>query len=173
MTTITLLQPIYTRVSGIDHNEMLKLMFVDRRTGCWMWLGSTNRAGYGTLPRQLLLASPIGGPMSHKEPPRSCARRMMAAFYDKRPPSGTNMRFTCGNTRCVNPAHCAEPGQVCPKARHARGERHPNARLTEDKVREIRARLAGRERQVDLAREFCVDQATISLIKRRVIWADI
>ena len=57
--------------------------------------------------------------------------------------------------------------------RLARGEDAGMAKLDDDKVREIRARLARGERQVDLARAFGVNQPTISCIKRRATWKHI
>lgn len=53
------------------------------------------------------------------------------------------------------------------------GENNPQARLTEGTVREIDLRLQRGERQVDLAREFGVDQSRISRIKTRTDWAHI
>lgn len=53
------------------------------------------------------------------------------------------------------------------------GENNPQARLSEDTVREIDSRLQRGERQVDLALEFGVDQSRISRIKTRTDWAHI
>lgn len=52
----------------------------------------------------------------------------------------------------------------------ARGENSGTAKLTGAQVLEIRRRLAAGERQVPLAREFGVHQATVWAIKHRKIW---
>jgi hypothetical protein len=53
------------------------------------------------------------------------------------------------------------------------GERHPQAKLTEDQVHEIRTRYAkGGVRQVDLAAEFGVTQSHISSIVLRDAWKE-
>lgn len=60
------------------------------------------------------------------------------------------------------------------KARHgrAKGERHPNARLTRDQVVAIRA---DPRRQVDIAADYEISQAHVSDLKtgRRGAWAHI
>lgn len=43
-------------------------------------------------------------------------------------------------------------------------------KLTQAQVREVRARLAAGDRQVDIAQDFGVRQQTISLIKRGETW---
>lgn len=54
---------------------------------------------------------------------------------------------------------------------HNRGERHGNARLTADAVREIRARVAAGERQTAVAAHFDVGRRTVSSITHRRTWA--
>lgn len=51
-----------------------------------------------------------------------------------------------------------------------KGSRHPNAKLDERKVREIRRRHAAGERQVNLAREFGVCYDSIWLIVHNRTW---
>jgi DNA-directed RNA polymerase specialized sigma subunit len=52
-----------------------------------------------------------------------------------------------------------------------RGEDHKSAKLSENQVREIRARLALNHRQIDIAADYGVSQMTISRIARRYTWA--
>jgi hypothetical protein len=54
-----------------------------------------------------------------------------------------------------------------------RGEDHPDAKLTEEKVREIRKRYAAGETQVTLAAEFDVLQGTVSKIVLRRTWKEV
>jgi methylphosphotriester-DNA--protein-cysteine methyltransferase len=50
------------------------------------------------------------------------------------------------------------------------GDNHPQAKLTADRVREIRRRIAAGEKQTHLAKEFGVDKGLIWQIKARRIW---
>jgi hypothetical protein len=54
--------------------------------------------------------------------------------------------------------------------RNLAGERHHQAKLTADQVREIRSRPAGRGTGRALAREFGVTEANISAIRRGRAW---
>lgn len=56
------------------------------------------------------------------------------------------------------------------KGRQARGERVTSAKLTEQDVIQIRARVLGSESQYDLAEAFGVSQSNISMIASRVTW---
>lgn len=68
--------------------------------------------------------------------------------------------------------HIERPDDLEPSAKGLKGEEHPQAKLTEENVREIRKLYAtGQYRQVDLADRFGVTQVLISKIVRRVVWA--
>lgn len=54
-----------------------------------------------------------------------------------------------------------------------RGENHPNARLTEDDVRAIRARAAGGETQRTIAASYGITQSTAWAVIRRTTWRHI
>lgn len=54
-----------------------------------------------------------------------------------------------------------------------RGEAHGCAKLTEEKVRDIRSRAAAGETQLAIGRSFGVHQATVSLIVLRKKWAHV
>lgn len=53
---------------------------------------------------------------------------------------------------------------------HRFGEKHPQAKLTVEQVRLIRARLAAGERSVTLAKEMGVCESTIHIIKYNKSW---
>lgn len=53
------------------------------------------------------------------------------------------------------------------------GEAHYKAKLTPDKVREIRSRYAGGESQKSLGKAFGIDTSNISYVVRRKTWAHI
>lgn len=94
-------------------------------------------------------------------------------------PDETNVCHRCDNPSCVNPDHlflgtqldnmsdCKAKGRLADTHR----ENNPNHRVTEQQVREIRARYASSKtpgRQ--LAREFGIHFSTIYRILRREIW---
>ena len=60
----------------------------------------------------------------------------------------------------------SEPKQT----RHARGEAHFNAKFTADDVRAIRAHPRHRGSGVQLARQFNVTTAAISLVRNKKLW---
>lgn len=53
------------------------------------------------------------------------------------------------------------------------GENHPGAKLTADDVQHIRHRMEGGETQSSIAKEYGIDQSTISNIKTRKSWAEL
>lgn len=55
--------------------------------------------------------------------------------------------------------------------RAARGEANSHVKLTEDGVREIRARCAAGENRKDVARDFGIHKVHVGLIVRRKTWA--
>jgi hypothetical protein len=58
--------------------------------GCWLWLGATNSAGYGSVRR--------GGHVV-------CAHRVVYEAFVGPVPPGKELHHTCGRRGCVNPAH--------------------------------------------------------------------
>jgi hypothetical protein len=50
------------------------------------------------------------------------------------------------------------------------GERHYNARLNEDAVRDIRTRVAEGATQVEMAEKYNVSKLCVSLVVRRLSW---
>ena len=90
-------------------------------------------------------------------------------------PDGHIIRHKCRNRHCVNPEHL-ETGTVAEnnadKIRDGtsnRGIKNPSVKLTEEQVRQIRARIG--ENQRVLAEEYGVTQKTISHIILRTSWA--
>jgi hypothetical protein len=56
------------------------------------------------------------------------------------------------------------------KGRAAHGERSPHSKLTHQQVADIRRRISGGERQIDLASEFGVSRSVVSCIHLRHTW---
>lgn len=87
-------------------------------------------------------------------------------------------RFSIGLLYCLHPEHYAPRCKRChvthdeiaPPAANRPGIDNPNARLTDDDVRAIRAEYATGARQKDLAVRYQTPQANISKIVRRDSW---
>ena len=143
---------------------------VDKRgpDECWPWTASTVGGGYGQIGR--------GGRGGGNE----IAHRLSWMIANGPIPEGLYILHSCDNPICVNPAHLSPGTQkrnlddMAAKGRAnrigARGERGGLAKLTWPKVEKIRSKYKEGARQVDLAKEFGVSQATISEIVRRKTW---
>jgi hypothetical protein len=143
---------------------------VDRRgpDDCWLWTGWRNSFGHGRfeVAGQKLLASHVALVLSGQ--PRPEAPHDNALHGD-----------TCVHPACVNPAHLRWGTHKENSAdrerlgRHvpAKGEGHGMAKLTEDAVRYIRARVDLSQRA--LARELGVTQTLIGRVRRRKIWTHV
>lgn len=131
---------------------------------CWYWRGSINRLGYGVLPA-------MG---------ESKAHRVAYRLFKGEIPDGMLVMHTCDTRCCVNPEHLVVGTQadnmrdMASKGRgHSKGcqgSRNPMAKLTEEKVAEIRLRKRDGAKQIELAREFCVSPMTISRVVRGELW---
>lgn len=127
-----------------------------RAEGCWGWAGSRDTHGYG----QMLLNRRI-------QP----AHRVSWTLFRGPIPSGAWVLHHCDNRECTNPEHLflgdrrANIDDAVAKGR-MRGHR----KLTPEEVRTIRA---SDSRQADLARQYGVSPAAISMIVSRQRWSGI
>lgn len=105
--------------------------------------------------------------------------RMACEEQNGPPPTPEHVAaHSCGNGHlgCVTKKHLSwktpkeNSADMLIHGTHIRGERSPNAKLTEKDVREIIA-ARGKERQVDTARRFGVKQAHISAIQVGRVWS--
>ena len=146
---------------------------------CWMWTGARFRQGYGQIN--------IGRRRNDG------AHRLSWRLNCGAIPDGLRVCHHCDNPGCVRPGHlflATAKGNfedMCKKgrrkiatgdrrnfARHPeqlpRGENHRCAKLTEERVRHLRARVAAGERQVDLAREVGISRSSMSSLILRESW---
>ena len=136
---------------------------------CWLWTGCTHSWGYGQLGVK------IGGRW------RAVYAHRLAHEHWIGPLSGLHVCHRCDTPACVNPKHLFlgtardNARDRCRKGRGraARGGRHSNAKLSADKVREIRRLRNEGDTLVAIARRFGVTQQCISSVIHRETWAHV
>ena len=123
---------------------------------CWLWTGFKNKDGYGHF--------------SHNGKTISAHRMSLEIHLQREITAGLvvcHLPLICHNRACVNPRHLREDTRSANALdRHVDGTM-PNAKLTEEQVREIRA---SNKSQTELGREYGVSQMAISLIKSARNW---
>lgn len=136
---------------------------VERSDSCWEWTGARDQKGYGAL----VWAGRVHG--SH---------RIAWELTNGPITDGLHVLHRCDNPPCVRPDHLflgTHRDNMRDRDRkgrlvNLRGEQHPQARLTDAQVAEVRARRAAGATTVALAAEYGVGQKNISDIclgKRR------
>ncbi len=134
---------------------------------CWIWNGSLDKDGYGTLFQYLRDSR------KHK---KYLAHRLSYKFNFNEIPPGMMVCHKCDNPACVNPYHLFlgtaqdNANDMIQKRRSMFGSANNKAKLTESQVIEIRARLKSGERNVDLACEYNLDRTSIERIKNNKSW---
>jgi hypothetical protein len=138
--------------------------YLDKRTvtlaesGCWVWMLSTIKGGYGKIT--------VGGDskMAHR------------AVWEKRRgpiPEGMILCHRCDVPSCVNPDHmflgsyAENSADMVSKGRSAKGERVSLAKLDALTVREIRQEVGTYK---DISQKYDVSPGTIRDIKLGLTW---
>jgi len=133
---------------------------VNKTDTCWLWTAYCDKAGYGRIAvdKRWMLA-----------------HRVSWLIADRTIPEGLLIRHKCRSKNCVNPEHL-ETGTSAQNATDmirdgtsTRGIKNPQAKLTEEQVREIRARST--ENQRLLGEEFGVSRVAITDIISGKRWA--
>lgn len=151
---------------------------------CWPWIGKSRHSfGYGT----------IGLPGSSR--PITSHHAIWETLYGPIPRGLMVRHKVCDNPPCCNPQHlrlgthddnmadAAESGRMRAASQkrartrpetYARGEQHPNARLTADDVRAIRHRYANEPMSMArLAVQYGVSTGHIQRIIDRHVWTHV
>lgn len=147
---------------SIKHGDalerLLKWSIPEPNSGCWIWLGNIDRAGYGVIV--------IGGKRFH-------AHRLSYSLHKGELASGLGALHHCDMPICVNPDHLYS-GTPADNARDRvsrnrslSGSRNPMSKLTEIQVAEIRASSASEQ---VLAGLYGVSDATIWRIRKAITW---
>lgn len=134
---------------------------VEKTESCWLWTGGLLKTGYGSIRDN-------GKALR--------AHRVAYELLVAPIPDGLLLRHSCDNPKCVNPAHLI-PGtktqntqDALDRGHHVVGEAHYRAKLTNHAVVTIRSALAAGVPGKYLAKQFGVDQTTISQIKLNKKW---
>lgn len=142
---------------------------VDKRDAfsCWPWIGGTTPNGYGAFRL---------GKGSHH-----ASRVSLALKIGRWPERHEFACHSCDNPVCVNPDHlwlgdsaantrdAARKGRTHKWAGSRRGEKSPNAKLSERQAREIQA-LKGRVTMAALCERYGVSSGAIGAIWRGKSW---
>lgn len=149
-------------------------------TGCWEWPRISKVTGYGII--------------NWRKKPRRAHRLAWILFCGPIPDNKPYVLHTCDNRPCINyldHLYCGtqadngrdmvlrgrsasgdrSPARLHPQSLR-RGERHPGARLTDEKVRELRA-LAVTLPIIELARRFHIDRKTVRSAIRGTTWSHV
>lgn len=141
--------------------------YVEKRTvviaesGCWIWMLSTVRGGYGKVS--------IDG-KSHT------AHRAIWEKKNGPVPSGLILCHRCDTPSCVNPdhlfvgTHSDNSLDMVTKNRAAKGEKIGNSKLTSDVVGKIRS-MTGTYKSIGEA--FGISESAVWYVRNNVTWRHI
>lgn len=141
---------------------------VDRSGECWLWSGAKTSAGYGEFY--------LAGSMVY-------AHRYSDQLVRGPIPKGVMVLHRCDAPSCVNPDHLFRGthqdnmDDMWRKGRgnpgRAVGEDHPQAKLSLDDVRAIRARRFAGESREALAAEFGITPSYVYDLVARRAWSHV
>lgn len=153
---------------------------VTKTDGCWVWNGSRQPFGHGTLH--------VGGRAGRHQ----LAHRISWELHYGAIPEGAYVLHRCDTPWCVRPdhlftgSHADNQRDMKDKGRAAKGERKKGAKVTGNQVREIRNRYAGRKLDPNgrawkndpnsilvIAKDYGVAMETIFDIVKRRTWKHI
>jgi hypothetical protein len=138
---------------------------VKKSEGCWEWTAYLDHKGYGgfTVDGRMQKAHRVAYELHHKTTIEL----------------GLVVRHKCDNRKCCNPNHL-ETGthqdnvnDRNQRNRQSKGESHPTAKLTEEKVIEIKHKLNEGNTARSIADEYAVAHQTIHGIKIGKYWKHI
>lgn len=138
-------------------------VYPEPNTGCWLWGGALGPKGYGSFAS--------GG--------RKWIVHRFSWFLHRGEDPGTMcVLHRCDNPPCVNPDHLflGTKGEnnrdrdAKGRGHDFRGGKHPQSKLTDDAVRDIRTSC---EPQVALAKRYGVDASTVSHARSGKRWSHV
>ena len=132
---------------------------------CWPWQGTIFAVGYGAVGLQ---------------GKRHYAHRLAYELaHGVQLASDQQVRHSCDNRRCVNPAHLSigtfydNMQDAVERNRFKHNEEHWNAIVTADDVREIRRLVAGGLYHRQVAERFGISRSAVTNIVNRKTWRQV
>lgn len=134
-------------------------------TECFIWIGTKNEDGYGSISYKAKLCR------SH---------RLSWLFHFGPIPKKMEVCHKCDNPSCWNPKHLflathaenMRDAAIKKRAMGHKGEDHPNSKLTEAQVLEIREKFKRGNGRI-LAKKFGVSDNNIYMVASRQSWTHI
>ncbi len=152
-------------------NMFMEKVSPEPNTGCWLWMASLDNAGYGQFwfLGTMMRSSRVSWLLFRGSIPKGKGCHGVCVLHK------------CDVRACVNPDHLflgTHQDNVDDREAKGRGRMPDNrgalnglAKLTDDKVREIRTRYkAGGVSQAALAKEFGVARSTVSMVTSGRLW---
>lgn len=140
---------------------------IEKSSSCWVWQGALNSTGYGVI-----------GVRKHGHYQQYRVHRVVYELLVAVVPDDLILCHTCDNPRCCNPDHLflgthrdnAVDRQSKGRGSKLRGSQNPSAKLSEDKVRDIRRLWAAGATNAQLAVAYGVSWGLIRKIVQRFLW---
>jgi hypothetical protein len=138
---------------------------------CWLWTGGKDRDGYGQINSS-----------REKGVARKCLRahRISYEHFIGEIPKGYFVCHTCDNPSCVNPKHLwagtsTENNRDCARKKRTKqkGESNPQAKLTANKVREIRKLKKEGITRLEISKIFNIHVNHVNAVCRKATWKHI
>ncbi len=149
---------VYRGPAECDFDERY---MAEPNSGCWLWIGAVNPAGYGIIA--------VAGSAR-------LAHRISWEIHRSEIPDGKHVCHKCDVPCCVNPDHLflgTDADNMADKTNKGRqhwGERTPGSTLKEADVHAIRA-SAGTHKSIGA--RFDVTQGHVTNIKNRKVWRNL
>lgn len=139
---------------------------VQKADGCWQWLGSKDKDGYGTIK--------LRGRRVRK------AHRLSYELHKGEIPEGMQVCHSCDNPECANPSHLFigttqdNKNDSIAKGRHIKGtDLYWKVKLSEADVVAIRRAQGSGVTSYQLAEKYGVNAVSIQYIWKRRTWKHI
>lgn len=147
-------------------DRFMDKVHMEPMSGCWLWGGALFSNGYGFMS--------VGN--------RKASMHRLSWELHRGPiPDDLCVLHNCDNRACVNPMHLFVGTKGDNNAdMHANnrdrcgiGERHGQAKITNEIVRAIRMMRASGATQKEVARHFGIAQSNVCLIVKRKTWTHV